>query len=63
MELVYERPDGSNGKFRGATSDLQFLNGDPMLAVLLIGSGILYYWHLYEIMQRNKKRTGSYWRD
>jgi len=35
---------------------------DPILIVLLVGSTILYYWHLYNIMQRNKSKSGSYWR-
>jgi hypothetical protein len=37
--------------------------GDPILAALLIGSTVLYYWQLYHIMQRNKSKSGSYWRD
>jgi hypothetical protein len=42
---------------------MQFLNGDPMLEMLLLGSAILYYHHVYVLMQRNKKNTGSYWRN
>ena len=38
------------------------LNGDPMLAMLLIGSAVLYYWLLYSCMRRNKNKSGSYWR-
>ncbi len=49
-------------RFEDSTT-LQFLNGDPMLVVLLVGVGVLYYWDLYGLMRRSKRRTGSYWRD
>jgi len=35
---------------------------DPILIAILVGSTALYYWHLYGIMQRNKSKSGSYWR-
>ncbi|MGA2784715.1 MAG: hypothetical protein ABSF09_08470 [Candidatus Bathyarchaeia archaeon] len=35
---------------------------DPILMTLSIGSVILYYCQLYDVMQRNKKKTGSYWK-
>ena len=35
---------------------------DPILVVLIVGSTVLYYWHLYNAMQRNKDKSGSYWR-
>jgi len=35
---------------------------DPTLVAIIVGSTILYYWHLYGIMQRNKSKSGSYWR-
>ncbi|HUO41368.1 MAG TPA: hypothetical protein VMU35_00205 [Methylomirabilota bacterium] len=39
------------------------LGGDPTLVALIVGSTILYYWQLYNLMRRNKIRSGSYWKD
>jgi hypothetical protein len=35
---------------------------DPTLTVLAIGSAILYYARIYEMMQGNKRKSGSYWK-
>ncbi|MGO9644173.1 MAG: hypothetical protein ACLPY5_05445 [Candidatus Bathyarchaeia archaeon] len=35
---------------------------DPTLTVLAIGSAILYYGRIYEMMQNNKRKSGSYWK-
>jgi len=35
---------------------------DPTLTVLVIGSAILYYGRLYEMMRSNKRKSGSYWK-
>jgi hypothetical protein len=35
---------------------------DSTLVALGIGSIVLYYNLLYEVMKRNKKQNGSYWK-
>ncbi len=58
---AYEGDKDSSPYLRGVC--MLVFGIDPILVVLLVGSTILYYWHLYNIMQRNKNKSGSYWRD
>ena len=57
---AYEGGNDSSPCLRGVC--MLVLGIDPILVALLVGSTTLYYWHLYNIMQRNKSKSGSYWR-
>jgi hypothetical protein len=60
---TYEGDNGPTSQLLDEDVCMLTFGSDLTLAVLLVGSTILYYWHLYNIMQRNKSKSGSYWKD